>query len=214
MRKGGLNVADVHGLVEAKGVKGFLPAREAEALFIKAREQAPLGPLLEVGSYCGRSAVYLGAAAAPFDQVVFTVDHHSGSEEHQRGEAYFEAEHWDPVLRRVDTLSSLRRNLYLCAMEDVVTPIVARSEALAKVWATPLAMVFIDGGHSEAQAKADCLLWARHLMPNGVMAIHDIFERPEDGGQAPYRAMQAVMADYDLTLLDRTDSLVFLTFRQ
>jgi predicted O-methyltransferase YrrM len=205
-----LNAEDIDGLLATHNVKGFLPTHEAAALFSVATTQARLGPILEIGSYCGRSAVYLGAAAQVASQVVFSVDHHTGSEEHQQGEGYFDAEHWDGVLKRVDTLPAMRRTLMCCAMEDVVIPVVARSEKLAAHWTTPLAMIFVDGGHSDSQAKADCLLWAKHLMPTGIMAIHDIFEKPEDGGQAPYHAMQAVMAEYGLVVIDRVDSLVFL----
>lgn len=205
-----LEVEAVHQLLSRHSVKGFLPEHEATALFKIAQKQAELGPILEIGSYCGRSAVYLGAAARSSAQPVFSVDHHTGSEEHQRGEGYFDSEHWDAALNRVDTLPAMRRTLRQCDMEDVVIPIVARSESLAAYWTTPLALIFVDGGHSEAQAKADCLLWAKHLMPAGIMAIHDIFEHPKDGGQAPYNAMQTVIAEYGLELIDRVDSLVFL----
>lgn len=201
---------EIDQLLANHKVKGFLPAHEAAALFSMAKTQALLGPILEIGSYCGRSAVYLGAAAKPVSQVVFSVDHHIGSEEHQEGEGYFDVGHWDEQLKRVDTLPSLRRTLYECGMDDVVVPIVTRSEKLAAHWTMPLALIFVDGGHSEQQATADCLLWAKHLMPSGIMAIHDIFEKPEDGGQAPYNAMQAVMAEYGLALIKRVDSLVFL----
>ena len=205
-----LEAQEIDQLLASHKVKGFLPAHEAAALFAMAKIQASLGPILEIGSYCGRSAVYLGAAAQGASQVVFSVDHHTGSEEHQEGEGYFDADHWDDHLKRVDTLPAMRRTLYACAMDDVVVPIVARSEKLAAYWTAPLAMIFVDGGHSERQAKADCLLWAKHLMPSGIMAIHDIFEKPEDGGQAPYNAMQAVIAEYGFTLVKRVDSLVFL----
>lgn len=168
------------------------------------------GPILEIGSYCGKSAVYLGEAARALGQAVFTVDHHRGSEEHQQGEAYFDAEHWDNELGCVDTLPALRRTLALFELENVVTPVIARSEILARHWQLPLAMVFVDGGHSAWQANEDCMRWVKHLQPRGVLAIHDIFEHPEDGGQAPFEAMQQVQAANQLEQIGREGSLVFL----
>jgi predicted O-methyltransferase YrrM len=204
------DVKSIHQLLVEHNVKGFLPNGEAEALYAMAIAQTDLGSLLEVGSFCGRSAVYLGMAAKLGGRKLFSVDHHCGSEEHQWGEPYHDPEHWDNSAARVDTLPSFRRTLRLCDLDDVVIPVITRSELLAPLWTMPLAMVFIDGGHSETQANADCLMWAKHLVSGGVMAIHDIFECPNDGGQAPYLAMQAVMAEYRLVLIERVDSLVFL----
>ena len=205
-----LNSHAITALLAEQAIKGFLPEREAQALFDCAVKQAQLGPLLEVGSYCGKSTVYLGYAAQSAGQMVFSVDHHLGSEEHQPGEQYHDSDLFDVKAQRFDTLPALRHTLRVCNIEKNIIPIVARSEQLAAYWATPLAFIFIDGGHSAPQAKADCLGWAKHLMVGGIMAIHDIFERPEDGGQAPYWAMQAVMAEFNLVIKARTDSLVFL----
>lgn len=205
-----ISVNTIHALLAQHQIKGFLPEHEAEALYRMACQQAPKGVLLEVGSFCGRSAVYLGHAAASFGQTVFSVDHHIGSEEHQKGEGYHDVAHYDAEANRVDTLPDFRRTLRVCGMDDVVMPIVARSEALAKVWTTPLAFMFIDGGHSLEQATADCLGWAKHLAADGVLAIHDIFENPEDGGQAPFLAMQAAIEAFGLVQVEREGSLVFL----
>lgn len=191
-------------------IKGFLPEGEAVALYRMALNQVTNGAILEIGSFCGKSAVYLGEAAKYSNQPVFTVDHHRGSEEHQQGEAYFDADHWDEAQGCVDTLPSLRRTLALFQLEDVVIPVVARSERLAQFWQLPLAMVFVDGGHSAWQAKEDCLRWVKHLMPGGILAIHDIFEHPEDGGQAPFEAMKTVKTAFNLKQVDRVGSLVFL----
>lgn len=200
----------ITALLARHAIKGFLPAREAHALFEQAAQQARLGPLLEVGSYCGKSTVYLGYAAQTAEQIVFSVDHHLGSEEHQLGEQYHDSELFDAKTQRFDTLPAFRQTLHVCNIEKNIIPIVARSEQLANYWATPLAFIFIDGGHSVAQAKADCLGWAKHLIVGGIMAIHDIFEHPKDGGQAPYWAMQAVINEYSLQQVGRVDSLVFL----
>lgn len=190
--------------------KGFLPEDEAAALYRMACKQALKGPILEIGSFCGKSAVFLGEAAKASGQPVFTVDHHRGSEEHQQGEAYFDADHWDDAQGCVDTLPALRKTLALFELEDVIIPIVTRSERLAQCWQLPLAMVFVDGGHSAWQANEDCMRWVKHLMPGGILAIHDIFEHPEDGGQAPFKAMQLVKSAFSLEQVDRVGSLVFL----
>lgn len=205
-----VSVNHIHRLLNRHHVKGFLPEHEAEALYAVACKQAQKGLLLEVGSFCGRSAVYLGYAAKGSGQKVFSVDHHIGSEEHQLGEGYHDCAHYDAEAKRVDTLPDFRRTLRLCAMDDIVIPIVARSEVLAQVWSASLALIFIDGGHSLQQAKADCLGWVKHLAHDGVLAIHDIFENPDEGGQAPFLAMQAVMEQHALSLVARTGSLVFL----
>lgn len=200
----------IEALLEKQKVKGFLPFNEAELLHRVASDAAKLGSLLEVGTYCGRSAVYLGQAAKACNQVLYTVDHHRGSEEHQLGEGYHDPDLYDGVIGRVDTLPELRKNLYLCGVEEVVIPIVAKSENLAKHWTTPLAFIFIDGGHSEVQATADCLGWVENLHPEGVMAIHDIYETPEEGGQAPLRALETLLSTHPLTIIKRQGSLVIL----
>ena len=74
----------------------------------------------------------------------------------------------------------------LAELEETVVPIVASSMVAAKKWATPLGMVFIDGGHSLDAAMTDYRSWSRHIVPGGILAIHDIFPDPKDGGQAPY----------------------------
>ncbi len=164
-----------------------MPAEEGMLLYRHAVERAADGPLLEVGTYCGKSAIYLGAAArrAP-EGVVFTVDHHRGSEENQAG-----WEHHDPALvdeefGLMDTLPVFRRNVARAGLEDRVMAIVGPSTTVSRWWRTPLSLLFIDGGHAEIHAQNDYSGWAPWVMPGGLLVIHDVFEDPADGGQPPF----------------------------
>jgi MMP 1-O-methyltransferase len=169
----------------ADAAPGFLPDDEARALAEAARS-APDGPLLEIGSYCGKSAVWLGHVARARGTVLFTVDHHRGSEEHQRGWPYH-----DPALvdgtGRLDTLPRFRRTIADAGLEEDVVAIVGRSATVARHWETPLAFVFVDGGHTEEATQADYDGWSPHVRPGGLLAVHDVFADPADGGQAPYQ---------------------------
>lgn len=180
--------------IDIDSVKGFLAPEEGEALYRLARETAVLGPALEIGSYCGKSTLYLAAGAAESDGLVYAVDHHQGSEEHQPGEEYH-----DPALYRsedgvMDSFAEFRRTLRRAGLEQHVVPIVAPSARAARHWRTPLGLVFIDGGHSEAAAQTDYRAWAPQVAPGGVLAIHDIFPDPADGGQAPYTIYKLALA--------------------
>jgi predicted O-methyltransferase YrrM len=170
----------------ADAAKGFLPPAEADALYDVAWAMAPRGLLLEVGTYCGKSATFLGAAAKARGGQVVTVDHHRGSEENQPGWEWHDAELVDPVLGVMDTLPFFRRTLYSAGLEDTVTAVVGRSRTVAGLWSTPLALLFIDGGHAAEHCISDYAGWAPHVMPGGVLAVHDVFPNPSDGGQAPY----------------------------
>jgi predicted O-methyltransferase YrrM len=190
-------VMALHQAIEDHQIKGFLARDEAAALYELALTCAPLGPCLEIGSYCGKSTVYLGTACRDSATVLFAVDHHRGSEEHQLGEEYHDPDLFDLSAHAVDTFPSLRRTLSLFSLQESVVPVVAPSQVVVKKWATPLGLVFIDGGHSHEQALTDCLSWADKVAPGGLLLIHDIFPNPADGGQGPYFALQAVVARGD-----------------
>jgi MMP 1-O-methyltransferase len=172
----------------ARAAKGFMPDDEGMALHEAglAAARSGLGPLLEVGTYCGKSAVYLGAAAREGGAVLFTVDHHRGSEENQSGWEHHDIDVVDSRTGRMDTLPFFRRTVEEAGLEDVVIGVVGPSPVVAAHWRTPLSFLFIDGGHGEEPAWADYRGWTPHVAPGGLLAIHDVFPDPADGGRPPY----------------------------
>jgi len=185
--------------------KGFLPDDEAEALHAAALVAD--GPFLEVGSYCGRSAVWLGAAARARETLLFAVDHHRGSEENQPGWEWHDPEVVDPTTGRMDTLPFLRRTLAAAHLEDVVVPVVGLSAAVGRAWGTPLGFLFIDGGHGEGVVRADEAAWLPHVRDGGLLAIHDVFPDPADGGRPPFELYERCVASGQWHEVGATGSL-------
>ncbi|MEO0465821.1 MAG: class I SAM-dependent methyltransferase [Pseudomonadota bacterium] len=179
---------------DLSAVKGFLDPEEGDALRTFARVQAEYGPCLEIGGYCGKSAIYLGQACAEAGELHFSVDHHRGSEENQPGWEYFDADVWDETAQAVDTLPIFRENIRKAGLEGTVVPIVGRSIDIALRWRTPLSFLFIDGGHTMEHALNDYRGWTPHLMAGGILAIHDVFPDPADGGRPPFEIYQRALA--------------------
>lgn len=180
--------------IDPESVKGFLDPKEGEALYGAALEAGALGPCLEIGSYCGKSTIYFGAACQKAGSVLFALDHHRGSEENQVGWEHHDSELYDPETGLLNTLPLFRQTLRRAGLEDTVVPLVAPSTVAARGWATPLAMVFIDGGHAMEHALNDYRLWAPFVKPGGILAIHDVFPNPEDGGRPPYEIYKMALA--------------------
>ena len=171
---------------KAEAARGFMPPDEGLALYQTAAALTVDGALLEVGSYCGKSAVYLGAAARQSGRLLFALDHHRGSEENQPGWEHHDPSVVDADLGVIDTLPFFRRTIHNAGLEDTVVAVVGDSPTVAAVWKTPLALLFIDGGHGAEPARLDYEGWTPHVTPGGVLAIHDVFENPADGGRPPY----------------------------
>jgi predicted O-methyltransferase YrrM len=170
----------------AEAARGFMPPDEGLALHDAAAGVAVDGPMLEIGSYCGKSAIYLGAAARARDTVLFSVDHHRGSEENQAGWEWHEPDLVDKEIGKMDTLPIFRRTIHDAGLEGTVVAVVADSPTLARHWTTPLSLLFIDGGHGEEPAHRDYELWTPHVRTGGLLLIHDVFPDPKDGGRPPY----------------------------
>jgi MMP 1-O-methyltransferase len=170
----------------ADDVKGFMPPEEGRALTRAGLAQARAGTWLEVGAWCGKSAVFLGAAARERDCVVYSLDHHHGSEENQRGWAHFDEELVDPRDGRLNTLPAWQRTIADAGLEDVVLGLVGPSVVVAAHFDQPLDLLFIDGGHGEEVAWADYHAWAPKVVAGGSLLIHDVFADPADGGRPPY----------------------------
>ncbi len=201
---------DAELLKAAEAATGFMPGAEGLALFGAAARYAARGPVLEVGTYCGKSTIYLAAAARAAGQPVITVDHHRGSEENQPGWEYHDPRLVDPRTGRLDTLPHLRATLAAAGVEDDVVVVVGRSADVARLWRTPLGMLFIDGGHTDVAASTDYESWAPWVAPGGVLAIHDVFPDPADGGQAPYRIYQRAVKSGAFTEVEGQGSLRLL----
>ncbi len=183
----------------ARATKGFMPDDEGAALHGAALAAASsgLGPLLEVGTYCGKSALYLGFAARQKGVTLFSVDHHRGSEENQAGWEHHDDSLVDAGTGRMDTLPLARRAVERAGLEESVVLVVGHSTVVAEAWGTPLSLLFIDGGHGEDVAWADYRAWTPKVAAGGLLAIHDVFPDPADGGRPPYEIYRAALESGD-----------------
>ena len=197
----------------AEQVTGFMPADEGRALYDTALRYLGDGVGVEIGTYCGKSTVLLGAAAQQSGGVVYTIDHHHGSEEHQAGWEYHDASMIDSVTGLFDTLPTLRHTLDAAGLDDHVVAIVGKSAVVARGWRMSLRLLFIDGGHTEEAAQRDFDSWARWVDVGGALVIHDVIPDPRDGGQAPFHIYQRalntgdfheVLATGSMRVLERT----------
>src|SRR4030042_549116 len=188
-------------------IKGFLDEEEGQRLFELALEACLLGPCLEIGSFCGKSTVYLGVACKAKCKTLFSIDHHRGSEEQQPGQPYFDAELIDSKSGLIDSFPYFRAIIERAGLDEVVVPMVTKSRAAARDWATPLGLVFIDGGHSYETVMTDYDHWYPHLLPRGFLVFHDIFLDPSEGGQAPYEVYKLALASGQFEELPMTKTL-------
>lgn len=205
-------------LAVASRTKGFMPDDEAAALRAAA-SSAGAGLWLEIGTYCGKSTLHLGSCARSVGAQLVTVDHHHGSEENQPGWEWHDAELVDPYTDRLETLPSLRHALFDAGLEPVVSVLVASTAQVAAWWSSPLTFLFLDGNHTEAVAQHDYAAFAPHVVTGGVLAVHDVFPDPRDGGQPPWHVVQRALAEGafkqtgeqgSLRVLRRTDAPLVL----
>jgi predicted O-methyltransferase YrrM len=184
-------------LALADATKGFMPRNEGLALYETARslgERRARGTWLEVGAWCGKSALYLGAAAEATTSILFSLDHHHGSEENQRGWEHFDESLVDPFDGRLNTLPTWQRTIATAGLESSVIGLVGPSTTIAAHFASPLDLLFIDGGHARDVAFADYDAWSTKVIPDGLLLIHDVFADPKDGGQAPYEIYETALS--------------------
>ena len=191
-------------------LKGFMPRHEGLALTKWAEKFSQCGPALEIGTFGAKSALYIAAGSSIHDELVYTIDHHSGSEEHQLGEEYFDPEIYDKKLGRVNTVPLMQANLQQFDESKWVVPILANANSIASSWKAELGLLFIDGSHTEISALNDYDNWNSKLHSNGALVIHDIYEKPENGGQAPYLIYQKALTE-GFQLYERVDTIVCLT---
>jgi len=186
--------------VKALNVKGFLDDAEARRLYMLGLEASKFAPCLEIGSYCGKSAIFLGTACKENNTVLFSIDHHTGSEEQQPGQEYFDPDLLDKETGKTDTLRLFLKTIDDFDLGNAVIPVIGRSEIVGRAWKTQLSLIFIDGSHAYESVLNDYQIWAKHILPGGYLVFHDIFPDPEQGGQAPYLVYQKAVASelYDV----------------
>ena len=196
--------------IDINTVKGFLDPIEGEALYLYAKQYVTNDPCLEIGSYCGKSSVYLGSAVKENGQKLYSIDHHKGSEEQQPGEEYFDSDLINAEGNGIDTLPFFLETIEKSKLDKFVIPIVSSSEEAYQDFTLNFDMVFIDGGHSEKAAQKDYELWSQRITKGGLLAIHDVFPNPEDGGRPPYNIYRRALESGNFKKLEMIKTLGLL----
>jgi len=188
-------------------VKGFIDHNEGICLYNYALNSSKKGPILEIGSYCGKSTIYIATAAKKYSGCVYSVDHHTGSEENQVGWEYHDIELFDEETGRINSFPEFMRNLRKANLLDTVVPIVSDSSLVSRYWKIPLSMVFIDGGHTIEAAFNDFNNWKDKIIKGGILAIHDVFPNPDDGGRPPYEIYRKALSEENFKEVEAVKSL-------
>ena len=191
-------------------VKGFLDHDEGICLYNHALSSSKKGPILEIGSYCGKSTIYLATAAKEYNCSVYSVDHHTGSEENQVGWEYHDIELFDEETGKINSFPEFMRNLRKANLLDTVIPIVSDSSLVSRDWKIPLSMVFIDGGHTMEAAFNDFNNWKDKIIKGGILAIHDVFPNPNDGGRPPFEIYRKALSEKNFKEVEAVKSLRIL----
>jgi predicted O-methyltransferase YrrM len=197
-------------LTFADTVKGFMPRPEGLALYEQALahgQRFPGGTWLEIGAWCGKSAIYLGAAGEATDSVLYSLDHHHGSEENQEGWEHFDATLVDQADGRLNTLPAWQRSIAQAQLESTVVGLIGPSSVVAAHFQQPLDLLFIDGGHGHDVAWADYHAWSPKISDHGLLMIHDVFENPADGGRPPFEIYVAALQSGHFSELTQEGSL-------
>ena len=191
-------------------VKGFLDHDEGICLYNHALSSSKKGPILEIGSYCGKSTIYLATAAKEYNCSVYSVDHHTGSEENQVGWEYHDIELFDEETGKINSFPEFMRNLRKANLLDTVIPIVSDSSLVSRDWKIPLSMIFIDGGHTMEAAFNDFNNWKDKIIKGGILAIHDVFPNPDDGGRPPFEIYRKALSEKSFKEVEAVKSLRIL----
>jgi len=160
--EGTLAVAQIGEFI--KDIDGWLTPGEGRTLFDLARLCKGKGVIVEVGSWKGKSTIWLahGSKQGP-NAPVYAIDPHTGSTQTQEliGQGY--------------TYPEFEANIKKAGIEDIVVPLIMTSEEAVKEFQEPVELVFIDGDHSYEMVKLDFELWFPKLIMGGIMAFHDAF---------------------------------------
>ena len=191
-------------------IKGFIEPKEGEALYQYALEYSRTGDCLEVGSYCGKSAVYIGTAVKKNSRLLYSIDHHRGSEEQQPDQEYYDPDLINDYGDGINTLPFFIETLEKSELKETVIPIISSSEEAFKNLDGPFSMIFIDGGHSKEAAETDYRLWSSKLVNGGLLAIHDVFPNPDDGGRPPFEIYCLALESNNFEKIDLIGSLALL----
>ena len=190
-------------------IKGFLDLNEGIALYEEVKRVSENNFCVEIGSYCGKSTCFIGQACKENKSKLITIDHHKGSEEQKLGELYFDAEVYDEKLGRVNTLPLLEKNLAKFDLEEVVKPLVMDSISASKIVENNADLIFIDGSHTFESAESDYELWKNKIKKGGTLAIHDVYDSEDEGGQAPNKIFKQSLNE-GFNFMKRVKSLVLL----
>jgi predicted O-methyltransferase YrrM len=161
----------------SRHIDGWLSDREANALFLLARDNTPheSGHIVELGSWQGKSSVMLGGGLRNKCGAKLNCIDPFGIDENPE----YQRLYYDGLITKMrhSVEEAFRRNIRRCGLADIVNQIRGYSFEVAKTWTEPIDMVFIDANHEYESVRRDFEMWSTFVKPGGIVALHDIAEQ-------------------------------------
>ncbi len=151
-------------------VAGWMSPGQAATLYDAAIGCPEGGTIVEIGSFQGRSTIVLASAAAP-DVTVIAIDPHAGNDRGPQEYDGFEQ-------AAADDHAVFLANLEQAGVADRVRHLRMFSDAALGAEGGvegPVDVLYIDGAHRYAPARADIRDWGARVNDGGTMLIHDSF---------------------------------------
>jgi len=158
---------DITRVKEITGkMDGWLAEGEGQLLYNLAKK-CDRGAIVEVGSWKGKSTIWLASGSKKGKKaIVYAIDPHIGSPEHHK------------MFGKVWTFEEFKKNIKKAGVDDIIVPMVKKSEEAAKNFDKPVGLAFIDGAHEYDMVALDYSLWFPKMVDGGVMAFHDTILSP------------------------------------
>jgi predicted O-methyltransferase YrrM len=162
-------------------VEGWLSDEQGRALYRAAAATTGRGAIVEIGSWKGRSTIWLASAARLTGRCVYAIDPHTRSNE-------------DPL---ANTLAEFRANLERAGVSDAVRPLITTSAEAVAILEDPVELLFIDGDHSYDAVERDVELWLPRLIEGGVVLFHDVTTTAYSGPRRVFRRHVCLDSHFD-----------------
>jgi len=181
-----------------KSIQGWVGDKEGAYLFQRAKNCSK-GIIVEIGSWKGKSTVWLARGSKAGNKTrIYAIDPFDG-----RDSKFITIPQPDYSVFEI-----FKDNIRKAGLNDLITPIVSRSQDASDKIKERIEFLFIDGAHGYEFVKKDFELYFPKVLRGGIIVFHDANEREGVKREGVVKLMRELSKDKRVEKIDVVGSMV------